>query len=155
MINLKSKEALTEQYNKYINRYAVLKVLIPALSAELEKWEGKTFNIKTAKALADAAKTSLPGSTTYGMKIDRWNGTTGYKVMVIPEGWSNGEAIEVDNKYDNDKTPIQAFRDNLARYHDTDEYMDKNRRLLMQLNDRYSRASELVDYLKPFEDLID
>lgn len=154
LLQVKKIEELEDQYTRTINRAIMWQKIVPALSAELTKWKGKKFNIKTGEALGHAAIAVLPGATVNAYKSQSWNGKTCYVISVIPKDWRFDERFEITNRNDSDQDPFTAFSDQLSRYDQGAEVETKARALLASLPSRHADAKQLVTLLEPFDDIL-
>lgn len=153
--HVKSVDELTKEYTNTLARYATIKKVVPVFRGELNKYEGKSFNIRAVNAITQAIKTAYPEIEAFGNKSTKYNGETAYYITVrYPT--SNGFAHEeFDNKYSDEPTFFLQFSALLDRFNNVDQWITDTEMKLASLPERHAEASKRLDALSEYDDLID
>lgn len=153
-VAMKSIEDLTKEYNNSITRSEFLAKCVPAMLAALDGMKSKSFDIRNVQALADAIKSSTGTDEVYARKGTGWSGETFYSIHAKIPGTNERE--EFSTQYGRNDSPSQAdrLRDVLNRYSDASKWADETRVKLAALETRHKRASELLEQIKEYSDLI-
>jgi hypothetical protein len=146
---------LVEDHEYSLLRYAVLEKVIPIFRIELENWKDKTFNIKTANAIAEAIKTACPDLEVYTYKGTNYKGDTFYEVSVLY--YKDGKTFKekFSNEYPGiESTPYLQFSTLLNRFNDLGTWITETEAKLAALPARHAEATKRLKALEDYEDLI-
>lgn len=153
--SVKPLATLTKEYNDALARCAFLLPAVRAMNGVLDGIKGKGFDIRNVQAMCDAIKQAT-GATAYPYKGTGYDGQTFYKVVAEIPGTSSRQYEEFDTKYSYVGTGYtDKFRDVLKRFDGVEAWSMETRDKINALEARHKFATELLEKLNAYSDLIE